>query len=200
MVLRTIFIALMLCGLVVSAVAGGPIEMGLYGLSGRDREGDWAVFSEELRERGVRVESTDVMRARVVVSYEEELLFPKWNPKQRLKREEVEKRLGQVVREGSTGAFDLRPLGAGGMESGFVDAEVRIGVLDCKGCRYGAYTLLMRVEGIERVWVDAERLVVRFAYDRGRVRRIYSSFFEPDQMIRELALSALRKGRVEVLD
>lgn len=180
--------------------AQGVVEMVLYGLSGKEREGDWRMVCGELAEKGVRVEDTDVARARVVVVYDEEVLFPKRNTKVRLRLSEVEKRIGQLVRETSTAAFDVRSVSAGGFESGYAEREVRIGVLDCKGCRYGAYTLAMRVEGVERVWVDAERSVLRFAYDPARIGRTYSTFFEPEWIVSELVKSSLRKGRVEVLD
>jgi hypothetical protein len=127
-------------------------------------------------------------------------LFPKRNPKVRLKGAEVEKRLGQLVREATSAAFDLRSVSSGGFESGYRDREIRIGVLDCKGCRYGAYTLAMRVEGVERVWIDAERSVLRFSYDPGRIGRLYSGFFEGDWIVSEVVKSSLRKGRVEVVE
>jgi hypothetical protein len=174
--------------------------MVLYGLSGKEREGDWGVLCGDLVDQGVRVERTDASRARVVIAYDEGVLFPKRNTRVPLRIAEVERRIGQLVREASTAAFDVRPVSAGGFESGYVEQEVRIGVLDCKGCRYGAYTLAMRVEGVERVWIDAERSALRFAYDRGRVGRIYSAFFEPEWIVNELVKSSLRKGRVEVVE
>jgi hypothetical protein len=191
-----LFVGLFLAG----AAWAGTVEMVLYGLSGREREEDWRVLGEGLVEKGVRVESTDAERARVVIWYDEEVLFPKRSAKVRLRVSEVEKRLGQLVREASMAAFDLRSVSAGGCESGYIARELRIGVLDCKGCRYGAYTLAMRVEGVERVWVDAERAVLRFTYHPGRVGRLYSGFFEPEWIVSELVKSSLRKGRVEVLD
>ncbi len=191
-----LFVGLFLAG----AAWAGTVEMVLYGLSGREREEDWRVLGEGLVEKGARVESTDAERARVVIWYDEEVLFPKRSAKVRLRVSEVEKRLGQLVREASMAAFDLRSVSAGGCESGYIARELRIGVLDCKGCRYGAYTLAMRVEGVERVWVDAERAVLRFTYHPGRVERLYSGFFEPEWIVSELVKSSLRKGRVEVLD
>ncbi len=182
------------------AFADGVVEMVLYGLSGKEREGDWRAVCEELVEKGVRVERTDAERARVVISYDEEVLFPKRNAKVRLKGAEVEKRLGQLVREATSAAFDLRSVSAGGFESGYQDREVRIGVLDCKGCRYGAYTLAMRVEGVERVWIDAERSILRYSYNPGRIGRVYSGFFEADWIVSEIVKSSLRKGRVEVVE
>jgi hypothetical protein len=196
-------LVLMLAGwLCVEGVvlAGGTVEMMLYGLSGKEREEDWRNLGEELASRGVRVEHTDVPRSRVVMVYDEELLFPKRNPKVRLRIGEVEKRIAQLVREATTAAFDVRSLSTGGCESRYVEREVRIGVLDCKGCRYGAYTLAMRVEGVDRAWIDAERSVLRFAFDPSRVGRTYSAFFDPEWIVSELVKSSLRKGRVEVVE
>lgn len=179
-------------------LAGGPLAMALVGLSGDERLADWERLMPVLEEKGVRVLQTDSRGARIEIEYDQPTLFPKLNSKHRLTLEEIRHRLAQVVRESSRASFDLLPVLGAASECGQVERTLSIGVLDCKGCRYGAYSIAMKVQGVDRVWVDAEKSTLTFAYRPARVSRLYSTYFEPDILMHGLVVSALRKGRVEV--
>ena len=65
----------------------------------------------------------------------------------------------------------------------------RIGVagLDCKGCAYGAYRTLAKIDGVERATVYFKQWIVTARVD-------------PSKTNREALVAALKKAEVDVLE
>ena len=100
--------------------------------------------------------------------------------------EQVRERIGQLLRDASKGTFSAvapSTLPADRRQ------EIRIGVagLDCKGCAFGAYRAVAKLDGVERATVDFQQGIVTARVD-------------PAKTNREALVAALKKAEVNVLE
>jgi len=63
--------------------------------------------------------------------------------------------------------------------------DIKIGILDCKGCRYGVYQIVNKIDGVERVTVGVETPMV-------------TAWIDPAKTNREAIEAALKKAQVAV--
>ena len=43
--------------------------------------------------------------------------------------------------------------------------EIKVGLLDCKACRYAAYSVIAKIEGVERATVSSQTSTITAAID-----------------------------------
>jgi copper chaperone CopZ len=63
--------------------------------------------------------------------------------------------------------------------------DIKIGILDCKGCRYGVYQIVNKIDGVERVTVSVDSPTV-------------TAWIDPAKTNREAIEAALKKAQVSV--
>ena len=95
-------------------------------------------------------------------------------------------RLDQLIGAASTRTFALTARSTVPADK-LTKLEIPIGVLDCKGCRYAAYSAVAKLDGVERATVTATPSAVIAWVDAAKVKR-------------EALLDALKKIRVELLE
>ncbi len=98
----------------------------------------------------------------------------------------VRERIDQLLRDASRGTFSALPPSTLPADR---RREVRIGVagLDCKGCAFGAYRALAKLDGVERATVDFKAGVVTARVD-------------PSKTDRGALVAALKRAEVDVLE
>jgi copper chaperone CopZ len=98
---------------------------------------------------------------------------------------QVRERIDHLLRDASRGAFSALPPSTLPADR---RQEIRIGVagLDCKGCAFGAYRALAKLDGVERATVDFRRGIVTARVD-------------PAKTNRDALVAALKKAEVDVL-
>ena len=99
---------------------------------------------------------------------------------------QVRERIDHLLRAASRGAFSALPPSTLPAEH---RQEIRIGVagLDCKGCAFGAYRALAKLDGVDRATVDFKRGIVTARVD-------------PAKTNLDALVAALKKAEVEVLE
>lgn len=153
----------------------------IIGLSEPSREQD---LREQVKTMpGVEISTLNFDTAEVTFRYDPAKLMPGYNPKHPPKAEAVTRRLEEVLRVASNGTFTLAPPSTLG-EDKLQKLEIQCGLLDCKGCRYGAYIAIAKLDGVERATVNESALL--------------TAWIDPAKTNREALEAALKKGRVEL--
>ncbi len=129
----------------------------------------------------VRLVEVDYDDAEATYAYD-----PDARPLKGMSAEKARERIDQLLRAASRGAFAALPPSTLPADR---RQEVRIGVagLDCKGCAFGAYRALAKVDGVERATVDFKRGVA-------------TARFDPAKASRDALVAALKKAEVEVIE
>jgi len=154
----------------------------IIGLCSPDRQEDLRHVVQKIPE--VQLLGIDFDKAEVSFSYDLAKLFPTAKAKQVFTVEQVAERLDNLLRNASGGSFTLRPASTGPLEKLTV-VEFQIGILDCKGCRLGAYQAIARMDGVDRATVDSKD---------GRL----TAWIDPAKTDRAAIEAALKKARVEL--
>jgi hypothetical protein len=128
-----------------------PIRYGIVGLFGTEREQDLRDVLADVPE--IQLVSMHPDAAEVAVRLDMAKLFPNANPKKPPTEAEVIQRLNNLLLPASHGSFRLTPRSTIAADK-LTKVDIDIGILDCKACRYGAYRVVMRIEGVERVTVN----------------------------------------------
>ena len=110
-------------------------------------------------------------------------MIPGYNPKKPPAPEVITKRLEDLLRVASNGTFTLVPMSTLAADK-LQKIEIQCGLLDCKGCRYGAYIAIAKLDGVERATVNEKALL--------------TVWIDPAKTNREALVAALKKGNVEV--
>lgn len=155
-------------------------EHTIVGIFEPGREADLKRVLEVIPE--IHLVSLDIAKARVTLRYDIPALFSDRNQRNPPKPSEVETRLSNLLSNASESTFSLKPLSTIAPEK-LERAEIRIGILDCKGCRYGAYQVAMRVEGVQTALVG----------------KTLNVSFDPQKTDVAAIEAALKKGNVEVI-
>lgn len=79
--------------------------------------------------------------------------------------EKVRAHLSQLLRTASKGVIDVLPL-SDVPEAELVAAVIPVIGLDCKGCSFGAYRVVARVEGVESATASFANGTIRVRFDR----------------------------------
>ncbi len=153
----------------------------IIGLSEPSREQD---LREQVKTMpGVEVATLNFDTAEVTLHYDPAKLMPSYNPKHPPKTEAITRRLEELLRVASNGTFTLVPLSTLPSDK-LQKLEIQCGLLDCLGCRYGAYITIAKLDGVERATVNENALL--------------TAWIDPAKTNREALEAALKKGRVEL--
>jgi hypothetical protein len=141
-------------------------EYRIVGLFSPDRETDLRQVMEDIPE--LQLVSVDYENARVKLKYDCQTLFPELSSKKIPSAEKIEQRIDELLKKASDGTFHLNPAPVVSADK-LKKLEIPVGILDCKGCRYGVYLLAMKLPGVERatvvggdhavatVWIDTSK-------------------------------------------
>lgn len=111
------------------------------GLFSPDREQDLRESVDSLPD--IRLAGVDFQNAEASFVYDSEKVFPNATP------EQVIERFDNLLRQASRHTFGIKPLCAT-PKSKLEFIEIRVAGLDCKGCSFGAYDAVFRLDGVER--------------------------------------------------
>lgn len=154
----------------------------IVGLFQPDRQDDLREIVKTLPD--VQLVNLDYDTTEATFSYDVTKLIAGYNPKKPPSEEAITKRLDELLRAASQGTFTLMPLAAIPKDQMQVIA-LKVGLLDCKGCRYGAYLAIAKLDGVERATVTPEGLL--------------TVSIDPAKTDRAALEAALKKVRVELL-
>lgn len=133
----------------------------------------------------IQIVSLDSDKAIATLRYDVPTLLAKPKPRpDDMTPEKILKQMDTLIGKASNRTFSVtKPTGIA--EDKLRKIAINVGVLDCKGCRYGAYIAIANLEGVERATVNSDS-------------RILTVWIDPAQT-NQLALeTALKKARVEI--
>ena len=154
----------------------------LVGLSAPEREADLREMMKSVAD--VTLVSLDAAKAEVTLRFELEKLFPTAKPKQPPTPDKITERLNSLLGSASKNTFNLTAQSALPADK-LTKVEIPIGMLDCKGCRYAAYSAIAKLDGVERATVSATPSAVIAWIDATKTKR-------------EVLEDALKNARVEL--
>ena len=175
-----IIICMILCLMILSS-RGEESKHRIIGLSEPSREQDLREQVKTMPE--VELVAFDFETTEVTFRYDVTKLIGGYNPKKPPTAEAIAKRLDELLRAASQGAFTLKPLATIPKDK-MQAIEIKVGILDCKGCRYGAYIAIAKLDGVERATVTEAGLL--------------TAWIDPAKTDRAALEAALKKGRVEL--
>ena len=153
----------------------------IIGLSEPSREQDLREQVKTMPE--VEVAAFNFDNAEVTFRYDPAKLMPGYNPKKPPAPEAITRRLEDLLRAVSNGTFTLVPLSTLPTDK-LQKIEIQCGLLDCKGCRYGAYIAVAKLDGVEHASVNEHALL--------------TVMIDPAKTNRAALEEALKKGRIEL--
>jgi hypothetical protein len=153
----------------------------IIGVSEPSREEDLREIVKTLPD--VELVKFDGETTEATFRYDATKLISGYNPKKPPNAEDITKRLDDLLRTASKGTFTLKPLATIPKDK-MQAIEIKVGILDCKACRYGAYIVVAKLDGVERATVtDASLLTV---------------WIDPAKTNRSALEEALKKARVDL--
>ena len=175
-----LIIAMLLCPMILSS-RGEESRHRIVGLSEPSREQDLRELVKTMPE--MELLTFDFATTEVTFRYDVPKLIGGYNPKQPPTAEAITKRLDELLRTASHGSFTLKPPATIPQDK-MQAIEIKVGILDCKGCRYGAYIAIAKLDGVERATVTEAGLL--------------TAWIDPAKTDRAALEAALKKGRVEL--
>ena len=165
----------------VASLHADEVKHRIVGLSEPSRE-------QDLREQvqtiaAVELTNLNYTTTEATFRYDLDAHFPKINPKKPPTGIEITQKLDSLLKAASRGTFMLKSL-ATLSEDKMQKIEIQAGLLDCKGCRYGAYIAIAKLDGVEHATVNETGLL--------------TAWIDPAKTKREALINALKKGRVEL--
>ena len=152
----------------------------ITGLSEPSREEDFRAIVKTMAD--VQLVKFDYESTEATFRYDVTTLINGYNPKKPPTEEAITKRLEDLLRAASQGTFTLKPPATIAKDK-MQAIEIKVGVLDCKGCRYGAYIVIAKLDGVERATVTKD---------------VLTAWIDPAKTNREALEAALKKARVEL--
>lgn len=155
----------------------------IIGISDPARVEDFRTAIRAVPELGLV--SLDGDKASAVLKYEVSAIITKPKAKEEdLTPPKVLAQIDNLIGKASVRTFSLTaPTGVA--EDTLAKVEFKIGTLDCKGCRYGAYIAIAKLDGVERATVDP-------------ATRILTAWLDPAKTNKEAIEAALKKARIEL--
>ena len=152
----------------------------VIGFSHPEREADFRQVMSSLPE--LALVKLDIEKAEVTLRYDIAKLFPKSSPDQPVPPEKVLEELDKRIGNASTRTFSLtlQTVSAAALTK----VEIPVGLLDCKGCRYGVYLAVAKIEGVDRVSISGDGIL--------------TAWIEASKTNREALIDALKKARIEL--
>lgn len=163
------------CGSTASFAAEADYTHRVLGLFQKDREDDLRKVTEELP--GIDLVKADFETGLAVFRYDAEIVFPKQTT-----AEQMSQALDMQLRARSRGSFEATPL-TGRDRKKLTKIEIGILGLDCKGCSYGAYLAVGKIDGVENAtasfktgkltaWIDAKKTTRKFLEEALETKRV----------------------------
>jgi hypothetical protein len=140
----------------------------LTGLSAPERQDDLRQVMSAIPE--IQLVSADSEKSEVTLKYDVAALFPNAKPPADLTPEKTMQQLNDRVRKASKGTFVLAAPSATPADQ-LTKLDLRIGILDCKACRYGAYIAVAKKEGVDRASINAEGRMLSIWFDATKTNR-----------------------------
>ena len=156
----------------------------LVGLSAPEREADLREVLKSVAE--VTLVSLDAAKAEVTLRFDSDKLGIPAKAKQPPAPDKITERLNNLLGNASKNTFHLASPSAVPADK-LTKVEIPIGVLDCKACRYAAYSAVAKLDGVERATVSTAPSAV-------------SAWIDATKTKREALEDALKKARVDVLN
>ena len=155
----------------------------IIGISDPGRVEDFRTALKSVPE--LQLVSVDGEKASAVLRYEISAIITKPKPKPAdLAPEKILEQLNNLVGKASVHTFSVTaPTGVA--EDKLVKVEFKVGILDCKGCRYGAYIVIAKLDGVERATVNS-------------TNRTLTAWIDPAKTNKDALEAALKKARVEL--
>lgn len=132
---------------------------------------------------GVKLGGASYAQGEATFVFDPEKVFPNVRFKS---PEQLMTTFGQKLRQETRGTFEIIPRGTVPPEK-LVEVRIPVLGLDCRGCSYGAYLAVIKVEGVE--WAAA-------SFKDGLV----TARIDPDRTNRGALEAALEKARVTLAD
>jgi hypothetical protein len=134
---------------------------------------------------GLELVSVDTEKASAVLRFELPAVITKPKPRpEDVTPQKVLEQLDNLIGKASIRTFSLTaPTGTS--EAALTKVDFHVGVLDCKGCRYGAYIAIAKLDGVERASVESST-------------RMLTAWIDPSKTTKETLEAALKKARVEL--
>lgn len=179
-------LAALLCGLVSIAPLRAEeqtMTVRIIGISDPSRVEDFRTAVKSVPE--LQLVSVDGEKASAVLRYDVAAIITKPKPKpDDLAPAKILAQIDNLVGKASVRTFTVtEPTGFA--EDKLAKVEVKVGVLDCKGCRYGAYIAIAKLDGVERATVNS-------------TNRTLTAWIDPTKTNKEALVAALKKARVEL--
>ena len=179
-------IAAILCAFVFSMALRAEEQTStvrVIGISDPSRVEDFCTAVKSVPE--LQLVSVDGDKATAVLRYEVSAIITKPKPKpEDLAPEKILEQINNLVGKASVHTFSVTaPTGVA--EDKLTKVEIKVGVLDCKGCRYGAYIVIAKLDGVERATVNS-------------TDRTLTAWIDPAKTNKEALEAALKKARVEL--
>lgn len=173
----------MLCQMTLAVHAEEQaIRLRVIGLCSPDREADLRQILGTIPD--LQLESLDYDNAEASFRYDVAKVFTNFNPKKPPTPEQIVARLDDLLRNPSQGTFGVAPLSTVPKDK-LTLVEIKIGILDCRACRFAAYQAVAKKDGVERATVNSEKGIV-------------TAWIDPSKTDRPALEEALKKARVEV--
>ena len=156
----------------------------LVGLSAPEREADLREMMKSVAD--LTLVSLDATKAEVTLRFDPDKLGVPTKAKQPPTPDKITERLNNLLGSASKNTFHLAAPSAVPADK-LTKVEIPIGVLDCKACRYAAYSAVAKLDGVERATVSATPGAIIAWIDATKTKR-------------ETLEEALKKARVDVLN
>jgi hypothetical protein len=175
------FAVLLLC-----ATAGAAEQTATYRVTGlffAERQEDFRRVMKAVPE----IELLDLQfdKAVATVRYDLDKLIPPGPPKKPADRstEKVLAKLNDLIRKASSGSFTFAAPSATPEEQ-LARVDIKVGLLDCKGCRFAVYLAVAKIDGVDHATVSPDTL---------------SAWIDPAKTNRTALEEALKKDQVPLL-
>ena len=179
-------ITVILCAFVFSAALLAEEQtttVRVIGISDPSRVEDFRKTVKSVSE--LQLVSVDGDKATAVLRYEVSAIITKPKPKpDDLAPAKILEEIDNLIGKACVRTFSItEPTGVA--EDKLTKVEFKVGVLDCKGCRYGAYIAIAKLDGVERATVDS-------------ITRTLTAWIDPAKTNKEALEAALKKAHVEL--
>jgi copper chaperone CopZ len=171
--LRTILSLAAVLLVMTTGLVHAEMQTGVFrviGLSDSGRGDDFRQNMKAIAE--VELVAFDADKASATLQYDPEKLIPPGPPKKPADRspEKVRLKLNDLLHKASKGSFRLT-VPTGIPEDKLTKVDIKVGLLDCKGCRYAVYIAVALLDGVERAIVNSETQNLTVWIDPAKVNR-----------------------------
>ena len=125
----------------------------ILGLSAPERRADLETAMQAVPD--VQLASLDYDKGEATFRFDTAKLLPESKGKATPPADKVIARLNDLLLNASNHSFNVTAPSAVPADKQ-TKVEIKVGLLDCKGCRYAAYSYIAKIEGVERATVSSQ--------------------------------------------